>query len=157
MPKKRLCVKCNIEKSTDCYRPKGQKSTINTCISCLELQKRRRHSKSPSSYLSNLLQQSKHSRSKLQKIEYTLTIEDLENLWQEQKGKCALSGVYLTHHKDGSGSKEFNASIDRIDPGGNYTKNNIQLVAYRVNMLKHTLTEDMFYWWIKNIHDFSCD
>ena len=68
-----------------------------------------------------------------------------------------MSGVYFTHHKDGSGNKEFNASIDRIDPGGNYTKNNVQLVAYRVNMLKHTLTEDMFYWWIKNIHDFSCD
>ena len=154
---KRLCIKCNINKPTDSFRPKGQKSTINTCLNCIELQKRRRQSYSFSSYFLNLLQQSKYSRGKKQGIEYNLTLEDLEKILERQEGRCALSGVFLTHHKDGSGSKEFNASIDRIDPNGNYTVNNIQLVAFRVNLLKHTLSEDMFYWWIKNIHDFSCD
>ena len=157
MDKKRLCVKCDIKKPISSFRPNEGKRIIKTCNECFELRKRRRHSKTASSYLANLLSSSKYHRSKVQKIEYKLTLEDLQKVWEEQKGRCALSGVFLTHHRDGDGNKEFNASIDRIDPNGSYTKNNIQLVAYRVNMLKHTLSEDMFYWWIKNIHDYTCD
>ena len=157
MSEKRTCVKCGVEKSVTSFRANEGKRIIKTCQECLELRKRRRHSGSSSSYLANLIHQSKHHRGKIQKIAYNLTLEDLENIWKEQEGRCALSGVFLTHHKDGGGTKEFNASIDRIDPNGSYTKNNVQLVAYRVNMLKHTLSEDMFYWWVKNIHDFSCD
>ena len=123
----------------------------------MELAKRRRHSSSFSSYLNNLINQSKHARGKKQGIEYSLTTEDLEKIWHDQDGRCALSGVYMTHHKDGDGAKEFNASIDRIDPNGSYTKNNVHLVAYRVNFIKGTLSEDMLYWWVKNIYDFSCD
>ena len=90
-------------------------------------------------------------------IPWNITAEDLIELWEKQGGKCALSGAYLTHHRDGSGKKEYNASIDRIRPDLDYTPENIQLVCYRVNLLKHNLSEDMFYWWIKTIHDFSCD
>jgi hypothetical protein len=157
MSDKRTCAKCGVEKTLDAFRANEGKRTIKTCQDCLELRKRRRHSSSPAAYLANLINQSKYHRNKLQEIEYKLTSEDLEKIWEEQEGRCALSGVYLTHHRDGDGAKEFNASIDRIDPNGSYTKNNVQLVAYRVNFLKHTLSEDMLYWWVKNIHDFSCD
>lgn len=157
MPDTRTCTKCGIEKPLDAFRATKGNRTTRTCFECMELRKRRRHSSSPAAYLANLIHQSKYHRSKVQEIEYKLTSEDLEKIWEEQEGRCALSGVYLTHHKDGDGAKEFNASIDRIDPNGSYTKNNIQLVAYRVNFLKHTLSEDMLYWWVKNIHDFSCD
>jgi hypothetical protein len=33
----------------------------------------------------------------------------------------------------------------------------VQLVAYRVNIMRHTLSMDMFWWWVKNIHDVSID
>ena len=62
-----------------------------------------------------------------------------------------MSGVVLTHHKDGSGRKDFNASIDRIVPHEPYIKENVQLVAFRVNLMKHELTEDLFYWWIRTL------
>lgn len=88
---------------------------------------------------------------------FTLEPSHLTDLWQSQEGKCAISGVFLTHHKDGSGSKEFNASLDRISNAKGYTPDNIQLVAYRINIMKHALSEDMFYWWVKTINDFSCD
>ena len=76
--------------------------------------------------------------------------EQLYILWDLQGGKCALSGVYLTW-QTGEGSQDFNASIDRKDPNKGYIPENIQLVAFRVNVMKHTLGESEFYWWCKNI------
>jgi len=74
-------------------------------------------------------------------------------LWYKQEGRCALSGVHLTHHVDGRGVKEFNASVDRINNDVHYEPQNVQLVAYRINIMRHTLSEDMFWWWVKTIHD----
>jgi hypothetical protein len=72
-------------------------------------------------------------------------------------GKCALSGVLMTHQRDGTYGdkkpKEFNASIDRINPQGPYVRENVQLVSARINTMKHTLSEDMFIWWVKNIYE----
>ena len=90
-------------------------------------------------------------------VTFEILPEDVIALWEKQDGRCAISGVYLTHHVDGSGKKEYNASIDRICGDKGYTIHNIQLVCYRINIMKHTLSEDMFYWWIKTINDFSCD
>ena len=111
-------------------------------------------------YLRNLYSKSKSNVKRgMRGPEVTFEIEpaDVIALWEKQNGKCAISGVYLTHHLDGSGKKEYNASIDRISGDKGYTIHNIQLVAYRINIMKHTLSEDMFYWWIKTINDFSCD
>ena len=88
---------------------------------------------------------------------WEITPQDLIDKWEEQGGRCAISGVILTHHIDGGGHKDFNASLDRISPEHGYTADNVQLVAYRINIMKHSLSEDMLFWWIKTIHDFSCD
>jgi hypothetical protein len=92
-----------------------------------------------------------------QGIEYDLSSDEVIELWEAQNGRCALSGVLMTHQRDGSYSdktrKEFNASIDRINPSGPYTRENVQLVATRINTMKHTLSQDMFLWWIRNIHE----
>ena len=53
--------------------------------------------------------------------------------------------------------KSTTPPIDRINGEEGYTFHNIQLVCYRINIMKHTLSEDMFYWWVKTINDFSCD
>ena len=81
--------------------------------------------------------------------------EDLIEVWDRQKGNCALTDLYMTYHKDGHGKKDLNASIDRIDPTIWYIPSNIQLVCSRVNILKHNLSEDLLYWWCKNIVEFK--
>ena len=106
-------------------------------------------------YLRNLHSKLKHSRQKTH--EWNLTPEELVEIWVEQGGRCALSGVALTHHLDGSGTNEFNASIDRINNEEGYSKINVRLVAYRINIMRHTLSTDMFWWWVKTVHDHSCD
>jgi len=78
-------------------------------------------------------------------------------MWETQDGRCALSGVLMTHHRDGAlgdgKQKDLNASIDRVNPQGPYSRENVQLAAARVNIMKHTLGEEMFIWWVKNIHN----
>jgi len=110
--------------------------------------------------LRNLYSKSKNSNKRDPRAanrDWHITYEDLVEKWTEQGGRCALSGVYLTHHVDGSGVKDNNASIDRISQDVGYTAANTQLVCYRVNIMKHNLPEDMFFWWIKTIGDFTCD
>jgi hypothetical protein len=124
------------------------------CQACTATKAQRNRSSSHELYLSNLLAKLRYQRSKTH--DFTIDKTDLLNLWEVQQGKCAVSGVTLTHHSDGSGVKEFNCSVDRINNLVGYHASNVRLVAYRVNIMKHTLSEDMFVWWIKTIYDNSC-
>ncbi|NBS68964.1 hypothetical protein EBT31_08615 [bacterium] len=108
-------------------------------------------------YLANLLSKSRDSSRRRRFTEYAITVDQLADLWELQDGRCAISGVVLTHHNDGTGIKDFNASIDRIDSTLGYVPGNVQLVAYRANVLKQSLSADMLYWWVKTIYQHSCD
>tara|TARA_Y100000310_G_scaffold149653_1_gene148990 strand:- start:381 stop:731 length:351 start_codon:yes stop_codon:yes gene_type:complete len=104
-------------------------------------------SSSPYLYIKGLFRSLKYSR---KEFDWEITCEYVETLWDKQEGKCALSGVFLTWQA-GEGKQDFNVSIDRKDPNKGYIIGNIQLVAQRVNIMKHTLGESEFYWWCKNI------
>lgn len=161
----RLCKGCNQELPTSSFESgKNRKGPYvrNTCKSCVGIQRRQRFSVNPRSYFQQAVLYSRSSHKKNQRKNggdqpHVLTVEDCLDLWEKQNGKCALSGVQMTHHRDGSGRKEFNASLDRIEPGGAYSKANVQLVCYRVNIMRHVLEMDMFFWWVKNLSDFSIE
>jgi len=150
------CVSCGLEKDVSEYN-NGSKRTCSAC-------KMRKHEQAVSgsyeAYLRNLYAKSKSkvkSGERGSHVDFNLEPDDLLKLWEKQEGRCAISGVVLTHHKDGSGVKDFNASIDRINNDRGYSPDNIQLVCFRVNIMKHTLSADMLYWWIRTINDFSCN
>ena len=142
--------------SSDLFETFKEGQVRGICQQCVTLQRARKTSATPESYLRVLNVQLKSQRLK-QDIEYGITTEDVIDMWEMQGGKCALSGMLMTHQRDGTygdrKKKEFNASIDRINPQGPYVRENVQLVAARVNTMKHTLGEDMFMWWVKNIYE----
>ena len=76
-----------------------------------------------------------------------MTVEFLLGLLAAQQGRCALSGDELTFKKTNKQYKKTmtNASIDRINSGIHYTKDNIRLVTAQVNYMKHAMTDDEFY------------
>ena len=152
----RLCTSCNKVKLLSQFETFKDGFVRGLCQQCVTLQKAKKTSATPESYLQVLNTQLKSQRLK-QGVQYDLTTEDVVDLWETQNGKCALSGVLMTHQRDGTygdrKKKEFNASIDRINPNGPYVRQNVQLVANRINTMKHTLSQDMFMWWIKNIHE----
>ena len=152
----RVCTSCNKVKLLSQFEHFKEGFVRGVCQQCVTLQRSRKTSATPESYLRVLNGQLKSQRVK-QGIQYDLTTEDVIDMWEMQDGKCALSGMLMTHQRDGTygdrKKKDFNASIDRINPNGPYVRGNAQLVANRVNTMKHTLGEDMFIWWIKNIYE----
>lgn len=146
----KACAMCRLEKPEDEFYTRAANVKEAVCNVCYMI--RRYPSLSTrKGYLNRLFIQSRSNNRKSGRADWNIELQDLINLWDSQEGRCALSGVYMTHHKDGLGVKEFNASIDRISPKSGYIVGNVQLVAYRVNIMKHTLSEDLFFWWVKNI------
>jgi hypothetical protein len=89
-------------------------------------------SKTPRAFLSYL-----RSKAKARK-ECSVTLDELEDIYNAQKGLCALTGRVMAYRPG-----EANVmSIDRIDPSKTYTKDNVQLVCREANVLKWNLTKD---------------
>lgn len=153
------CILCKTELPIDQFEQYPSGKRRKNCSPCrMKHRSRRRHKvmgESHEAYLRNLHAKLKHTRKKTHP--WTLDPEDLLRLWELQKGRCAVSGIALTHHLDGTGTKDFNASIDRINNDKGYSSDNVRLVAYRINIMRHTLSTDMFWWWIKTVHDYTCD
>lgn len=83
-----------------------------------------------------------------------ITSEYLEELFQKQQGKCALSGVDLTW-TTGHGRRATNISLDRIRPGQEYSPDNVRLVCLAVNIMRSDMVDENFLPWIERIHQHS--
>lgn len=156
MEQTKTCARCQTDLPLTSFEAmKGGYRTI--CRPCNQSTRRQSRSTGYEPYLTNLVSTSRSKSKDRGFTDYQITAEHLVALWQKQGGRCAISGVVLTHHNDGSGLKDFNASIDRIDSTQGYIPGNVQLVALRVNLLKQSLSCDMLYWWVKTIYQHSCD
>lgn len=77
---------------------------------------------------------------------FDLKEKELFSLWLKQNGKCSLTGFQMTHDL-GSGMKETNASVDRINRKFGYTLQNIRLVCLMANIMRHTMNDiDLIKW-----------
>lgn len=74
------------------------------------------------------------------KWKFTITPEDMYDLWDKQQGLCAYSKLPLNN----IANHLQLASLDRIDSSIGYTRSNIQLVCTAVNKMKQNLTEEQF-------------
>jgi len=64
---------------------------------------------------------------------------DFFEIWQDQKGKCAVTGIELIPGKT--------ASLDHINPlsrGGTNSRENLQFVHISVNCMKQNMTPEEF-------------
>lgn len=81
-----------------------------------------------------------------------VTYKFLKRLWKKQDGKCAITGIGMTHAM-GQGSTQTNVSIDRIDSSIGYETGNVQLVCKAVNTIKNELkNDDLIFWCERIIH-----
>ena len=76
-------------------------------------------------------------------IDFSLSIEDLQELWEVQNKKCVYSGIELIPWKK-SEDNNSTMSLDRIDSKIGYIKNNIQWVHKDINNMKMGLDEKTF-------------
>ena len=73
-----------------------------------------------------------------------VNLAHLRDLWRLQAGRCALSGIPMTHTTRPQDPHGRNVSLDRIASALNYTRGNVQLVCQDLNRMKHSLGEGDF-------------
>lgn len=79
-----------------------------------------------------------------------VTPEELEQIWNEQEGKCYWFGVTLdldllyNSHPDWRPKHPLAPSIDKIDPDGDYTKDNIVITTRFANFGRNVCEFDRF-------------
>lgn len=89
-------------------------------------------------------------RAKAHNIPFNITLEYLLDLWNEQKGTCALSGVPMTYELK-TGRTPTNLSLDKIDREKGYIIGNVQLVCMACNQIKSDLSDETMYYFCKKI------
>ena len=99
---------------------------------------------------------SARQRAKNKQLPFDINIDFVEELWYLQEGKCALSGLDMGLRAN-KGSKEsfYSFSIDRIDSESGYTKENIQLLCWGVNLMKLTMSTTQFLSFVKEVYLFN--
>jgi hypothetical protein len=112
-------------------------------------QKSRHHAGGTDYHLAYITRSTKQ-RAKKYGITYDIDVHFISTLLKEQEYCCAISKVKLTFTK-GEGHIPTNASIDRIDPRKGYTNDNVQIVAWQVNVMKSNLSTTQLAEWCQLI------
>lgn len=86
-----------------------------------------------------------------------LSVESMLEVLEKQKYKCALSGIDLTCQLEVGVDFPTNASVDRIEAGGPYIKENIQFVCKSLNYFRKNTTVNEFIWWCKQVAKYNAD
>lgn len=75
--------------------------------------------------------------------EIDVTIEDLKEIWENQKGICPYLGIELELSSYSKINKNpiSSASLDRIDSKKGYIKGNIQWISRAMNLLKNDMSD----------------
>lgn len=96
-----------------------------------------------------------HAAVRTRGIGARLAFADLVALWERQRGRCALTGVRMSHTHSLAVSDRFdrNVSLDRVDSRGPYAPGNLQLVCCAVNRMKSQAPDDAFVWWCRAVAD----
>jgi hypothetical protein len=122
-------------------------SLTHICINCINTINETKPEIVVKSILDSRFRAAKR-RSKTSNLEFTITQDDLWNLWVQQNGKCAYSGVSLGLLPD----KDTVVSIDRIDSSLGYTPTNTALCCFSVNSIKTNWSKTKMLEWIKAIY-----
>lgn len=80
---------------------------------------------------------------KSKNFEFSITIEYAWNLFEKQKGKCALTGLPLIFNKTFKSQTDRTASLDRIDSSIGYIEGNVQWVHKWINYFKKNIPNEM--------------
>lgn len=81
--------------------------------------------------------------------EVLITQSDAADLFEIQKGLCALSGIELILDAPRA---QITASLDRIDSSKGYVLGNIQWIHKDINKMKNDMDEKTFRMWIDRIY-----
>lgn len=164
----RLCKDCNEEKLLEAF-PKQQKNKVNFrlsgntdeykpyCKACYARRAREWRKKNPAyrgtgkvnqypaedrALLSAIRSRVSDCKGRVKRKGISLDIDAdyMYQLYQQQAGLCAITGIKLTMMKGDHNT----LSVDQIDSGQGYIKGNVQWVTWAVNRAKGDLDNETF-------------
>lgn len=140
----RVCCSCKKEFPLSSF-PKADNKTGHRyrCAICCRQRANENKTNNVRIYLADVLKTSKQMVAKRKISDYELDIDFLVDLFEKQNGKCAISGLQMTHIA-GKGCVPTNISIDRISNDLGYTKNNVHLTCRFINQAKMGMTMNEF-------------
>ena len=127
----RICKVCKEYKDREYFTEfkKGKNGLYPVCRECRKPASKKNYLKQTQEY--KLWYRAKR-RAKVKNMPFTLTREDIT-----VPEKCPVFGVPMVG--------EYVPSLDRIDSSKGYTKDNIQVISNRANVLKNNATaEELF-------------
>lgn len=83
-------------------------------------------------------------------LDFTINKKEAWELYIKQNKKCSISHVDIDFG-EGLTRKNQIASLDRIDSGKGYVKENIRWVHKDINKMKWDMSDETFFKWIKKI------
>jgi hypothetical protein len=88
-------------------------------------------------------------------LEFSITIQQAWEVFLQQDGKCALTGLVI--HMPKTNKAKRTASLDRIDSTKGYTSGNIQWLHKDINIMKNVHSQDYFIQLCKAVANKSAD
>jgi len=148
---RRVCKVCKQEKDIDQYEEYHHSKTRRTmCYRCLYDQRTKKYTSSSKAFIERMVSQLKSGRRR-QGVDFDLDAEFFLKMFEDQDGRCAVTGRKMTWQRKPDRRNDWNISIDRIDPKGEYEPNNVRLVCKRVNLVKHNMTDEELKDWSETI------
>lgn len=150
--KTKICPKCKCEKEIgDFYLNRRKNVHLSWCKKCTKnraVDSRRAlyHSDNVEDRLKmtfyNLLVHAKFRK----KIEFSITVDTLKNIYKSQNGKCYYTGTPMKiKHPNDPQRDPFIISLDRIDSNRGYTPENVVLCCWGINSLKGANSPELMY------------
>lgn len=146
------CFKCKTIKNISEFSKNrttfdGYQKVCKDCFSNYECVKRGYKTKSIK-YKTTLTQYFSHKitnakkKSEIKNLPFDLDVNFLLELYKNQNGKCFYTGIEIMHN---IGVCSFNSiSLDRINPGNGYIKDNVVFCANGINSFKGNSTIEEF-------------
>jgi hypothetical protein len=98
-------------------------------------------------FLGRTLSKTKYAARNVRDLEFDIDIDYIMKIYEQQNGKCALTGWDLEFTRGGiydNGTNPRAATIDRIWNSSGYIRGNIQITCWQPNKVKGSLSNKKF-------------
>lgn len=140
-----VCCSCNLKKSADSFHSyvHSKNGLQSICKDCQHIKQRKYYETGGVEVFIKKIYRHLKRNANSRNIPVEVDSDYLIELYNKQQGKCALTGLNMTHESYASHDNRIknihNISPDRINSNIGYIKGNIQLVCSIINTMKWDL------------------
>ena len=153
-----LCPTCGTYKEKyDFYKSNAKRNSLGITYICRECTKKKLHEyRNTESGFWVGMWNNIVGGAKDRGLELNITKDDLQTIWNKQKGLCAVTKIPMEKVRAVKTTRNryknlYKASLDRIDSELGYTRKNVRFVCAHVNVMKMDLTDEQLKFWCKAI------